>query len=71
MLENTRTTYTNPAIRFLAWNMPYHAEHHIFPAMPFHRLPEANRMIATRLRIAAPGYCSVQRELLRSFKAHR
>jgi fatty acid desaturase len=28
MLENSRTTYTVPWLNFLAWNMPYHAEHH-------------------------------------------
>ncbi|MCY4180301.1 MAG: fatty acid desaturase, partial [Litoreibacter sp.] len=35
MLENTRTTYTNRVIRFLAWNRPYHAEHHAAPQVTF------------------------------------
>ena len=35
---------------FLAWNMPYHAEHHAFPAVPFHNLPAVNRLIAPRLK---------------------
>jgi fatty acid desaturase len=69
MLENTRTTYTNAAIRFIAWNMPYHAEHHAFPAVPFHRLPEVNRRIATQLKTTSRGYGEVQRSILRSFKA--
>jgi fatty acid desaturase len=69
MLENTRTTYTNAAVRFLAWNMPYHAEHHAFPAVPFHRLPEVNRRIAPDLKVTSPGYWAVQRRLLGSFKA--
>jgi len=64
MLENTRTTYTNAAMRFLAWNMPYHAEHHAYPAVPFHRLPEVNRALATRLKVTAPGYVAVQRQIL-------
>ncbi|MFT4962498.1 MAG: fatty acid desaturase, partial [Paracoccaceae bacterium] len=34
MLQNTRTTFTNRLIRALAWNMPYHAEHHSFPNVP-------------------------------------
>jgi fatty acid desaturase len=67
MMENTRTTYTNAAIRGLAWNMPYHAEHHAFPAVPFHRLPEVNRAIAPRLKSTAPGYLAVQRQILHSF----
>lgn len=39
MLENTRTTLTNRLVRFLAWNMPYHVEHHAYPSVPFHKLP--------------------------------
>lgn len=35
----TRTTLTNPVMRFFAWNMPYHREHHAQPNVPFHRLP--------------------------------
>jgi fatty acid desaturase len=31
MLENTRTTLTNRVVRFFAWNMPYHIEHHCMP----------------------------------------
>ena len=39
MLSNTRTTRTFWWYRWLAWNMPYHAEHHAFPSVPFHQLP--------------------------------
>jgi len=67
MLENTRTTYTNGFVRFLAWNMPYHAEHHAFPAVPFHRLPEVNRTIRDRLKSTAPGYRAVQRDIVNSY----
>jgi len=42
MLHNTRTTFTNTFVHFFAWNMPYHAEHHANPAVPFHALPQAN-----------------------------
>jgi fatty acid desaturase len=66
MLQNTRTTYTNGIVRFLAWNMTYHAEHHAFPAVPFHRLPEVNRTIRGRLKSTAPGYLAVQRDILNS-----
>lgn len=38
-LENTRTTLTLALVRLVAWNMPYHAEHHSYPAVPFHALP--------------------------------
>jgi fatty acid desaturase len=68
MLENTRTTYTNALVRALAWNMPYHAEHHTYPAVPFHRLAEVNRAIAPRLKVTAPGYIAVQRQILHSYR---
>lgn len=56
MFENSRTTFTNRAIRLLAWNMPYHAEHHAWPAVPFHRLPELHRLTAPHLRTTEAGY---------------
>jgi fatty acid desaturase len=68
MLENTRTTYTNALTRALAWNMPYHAEHHAYPAVPFHRLPVVNRAIAPRLKSTSSGYLALQREILRSYR---
>jgi fatty acid desaturase len=71
MLANTRTTYTNAAVRFLAWNMPFHAEHHAYPAVPFHRLPEVNRVLAPALKTTAPGYLAVQRAILLSLRPGR
>jgi fatty acid desaturase len=68
MLENTRTTHTNAAVRFVAWNMPYHAEHHAHPAVPFHRLPDLHRQLGPHLKMTSPGYWAVQRAILRSFK---
>ena len=38
------------------WEMPYHAEHHLFPSIPFHRLPQAHALIASRLGYLQPGY---------------
>jgi fatty acid desaturase len=69
MLRNSRTTRSTALVRRLAWNMPYHAEHHAFPAVPFHRLPEVNRRLAADLKVTSRGYWSVQAQMLRSFKA--
>jgi fatty acid desaturase len=55
-LTNTRTTLTNAAIRLLMWNMPYHAEHHMYPSIPFHRLPDAHAAVRARLGFLQPGY---------------
>lgn len=56
MLANTRTTFTNGFVRFLAWNMPYHAEHHAYPAVPFHRLPDFHRIVRAHLQVTEEGY---------------
>jgi fatty acid desaturase len=55
-LTNTRTTLTNGLVRLLMWNMPFHAEHHMFPSIPFHRLPDAHATIRERLGFVQPGY---------------
>ncbi|MCB2135663.1 MAG: fatty acid desaturase [Rhodobacteraceae bacterium] len=64
MFENTRTTFTNRIVRFLAWNMPYHVEHHVFPAVPFHRLPALHRLMRDNLRVTADGYAAFTRDYL-------
>ena len=55
-LTNTRTTLTNRLVRLLMWDMPFHAEHHLYPSIPFHRLTDAHRLIAGRLGFLQPGY---------------
>jgi len=58
MLENSRTTLTNALVRALAWNMPYHAEHHAYPTVPFHKLPDLHKLAAEHLLVTEPGYAS-------------
>ncbi|MEJ8573940.1 fatty acid desaturase [Microbaculum marinum] len=53
---NTRTTITTRAVRFLAWNMPYHTEHHAFMGVPFHALPQVHERFASRLKEVENGY---------------
>jgi fatty acid desaturase len=55
-LTNTRTTLTNELVRLLMWNMPFHAEHHLYPSIPFHRLPDAHVSIRDRLGVVQDGY---------------
>ncbi len=61
ILDRSRTTYTNALVRFLAWNMPYHAEHHANPAVPFHALPQANALLAAQIGTTSPGYIAASR----------
>jgi len=41
----TRTTSTWFIYRRLAWNMPFHIEHHAWPAVPFNLLPDVHDRI--------------------------
>lgn len=49
MMTNTRTTATYGFYRKLAWNMPYHSEHHAWPSVPFHKLPKVNILISDKV----------------------
>jgi fatty acid desaturase len=56
MFQNTRTTFTSRMVRAVAWNMPYHVEHHVWPEVPFHQLPQVHALMRHELRVTAPGY---------------
>jgi fatty acid desaturase len=60
--DNTRTTYTGLFVKWFAWNMPYHVEHHAYPSVPFHALPKLNQIVADRIVFRGQGYRSVTRE---------
>lgn len=61
---NTRTTLTNPFVRLIMWNMPFHAEHHLLPNIPFHRLPDAHRALRGHMKVITPGYVEANRQVL-------
>lgn len=62
MLENSRTTFTNKLVRRLAWNMPYHAEHHAWPMVPFYKLPDLHEITRPHLKKTSNGYTEFHRE---------
>ena len=47
--ESTRSFTTNAFSRFIYSNMNYHIEHHMYPMVPFHALPELSKAIADQL----------------------
>ena len=69
MFDNTRTTYTNAWMRFLAWNMPFHVEHHVMPQVPFHLLPRFNRLVRDWQHQTSRGYIAFSREYVGQFRA--
>ncbi|MGI9353409.1 MAG: fatty acid desaturase [Rhizobiaceae bacterium] len=62
MLENTRTTYTTRIVRWLAWNMPFHIEHHAYPAVPYYKLPEFHQYTRSHISVEEGGYSAFHRE---------
>jgi fatty acid desaturase len=64
---NTRTTLTNPVLRMIWWNMPYHAEHHLCAFVPFHALGKLHQQVHARLSVSNGGYFKVHLELIRRF----
>jgi len=64
-LTNTRTTLTNRLVRLLMWDMPFHAEHHLYPSIPFHRLEDAHALLRDRLEFVQPGYARFNATYLR------
>lgn len=71
MFRNTRTTLTNRLLYRLAWNMPYHAEHHAFPSVPFHRLPELHHLTQQYLKVCEKGYWTFNRQYLQNESVSR
>jgi len=64
MFENTRTTFTNRLVRALAWQMPFHAEHHTYPSVPFHKLPKLHSLIQPHLLVSADGYAEFNKRYI-------
>ena len=58
-------TYTcNWFPAFLYWNMQYHVEHHMFPAVPFYNLPALRKAIEHDLPPAPHGLLATWREII-------
>ena len=61
---NSRTVYMNPVFRFIYWNMNYHVEHHMFPMVPYHALPELHKESFPDLPLPCKSTIAAYREIL-------
>jgi fatty acid desaturase len=59
---NTRSVRMNPVIRFLYSNMNYHLEHHLFPAVPYHRLADLHIDLKDQIPAPYPSLWSALRD---------
>ena len=61
---NSRTVSMNPISRFVYWNMNYHVEHHMFPMVPYHRLPELHAAMKADCPLPYPSMWAAYREIV-------
>jgi len=61
---NCRTVYMNPFSRFVYWNMNYHVEHHMFPMVPYHALPELHKEMMSDCAKPYSGFIEAYREII-------
>lgn len=61
IFDRTRSLRAGPLLRFLLWNMPYHAEHHAYPSVPFHALPTLHAELRPHLRHSGHGVLALYR----------
>ncbi len=64
---NSRSVYMNPFSRFVYWNMNYHVEHHMFPMVPYHALPQLHEMIKHDLPAPNKSIIEGYREMIPAF----
>ena len=64
---NSRSVLMNPVSRFIYWNMNYHVEHHMFPMVPYHALPQLHEMIKHDLPAPNPSILAGYREMVPAF----
>jgi len=63
---NCRTVYMNSVNRFLYWNMNYHVEHHMFPLVPYHSLPQLHAAVKDDCPVPYPSLLAAWREIVPS-----
>lgn len=64
MTENTRTSLVSAPLRFLCWNMNYHAEHHYAASVPFHALPRLHEKLRGYVHVEDRGYLGAHIDIL-------
>ena len=68
---NSRTVYINPTSRWIYLNMNYHVEHHMFPMVPYHALPQLHALIKDDLPKPNNSILDAYREVWGSLRQQR
>ncbi|MDX2085353.1 MAG: fatty acid desaturase [Candidatus Melainabacteria bacterium] len=74
-LTNTRSVRPGRIFNFFDWNAGYHAEHHLFPAMPSRSYPKVASILGSSLKYIETSYFQFHwrliQQLLNKKQAHR
>lgn len=65
ILQSTRSFRTNWFFQFLYFNMNHHIEHHLYPTVPFHALPDLSEALDEQLPEPDAGFWSTHWEVLK------
>ena len=63
---NSRTIKTGFVTRFFIVGLNYHAEHHLYPGVPFHNLPEVSERLAEEVKHTHSSYLLFHWSLMKS-----
>lgn len=63
---NTRSIYSNFLVRWINWYGNYHAEHHLYPAVPSYNLPRVRALIGKGFKFQECSYILFHLKLIGS-----
>lgn len=61
---NTRTVLLNPVLSWLYVKLEYHQEHHLFPMVPWYKLPALHELIKDQMPPPHRGLVSAYRDII-------
>ncbi len=69
--RTTRSMYVSRPFQWIYLNMNFHIEHHMFPMVPFHALPQLHSEIKDQLPEPSPGIWAGMTEVVRAMRRQR
>lgn len=66
LVTNTRSLSSNFIFRVIFWNGNYHAEHHVYPAVPAYNLPKLHALIGNQFKFREGSYVLFHLKLIKS-----
>ncbi len=66
-VRGTRSILTAPLVRFFMCNENYHLEHHLYPGVPWHHLPQVHAALKEPLREQGAPYIGSYAAFVREF----